>query len=147
VFISYAHKDAAWFEKLKTQLSAMELITDKIDIWYDERIPKGAEWEKEIMAALDSAEVGILLISKDFFASGFIKDKELPRLLKAASEERTRLLILIINHCAFSEIPTLNIYQTINPPEKPLSELDDNEQDKYFVELIDEVTNILKTSQ
>jgi len=44
-----------------------------VDAWDDQRIPVGAQWRDEIAEAIDAARVAVLLVSKDFLASRFIK--------------------------------------------------------------------------
>jgi hypothetical protein len=144
VFISYAHKNKDWFDKLKVHLDGIPHIDDQIDIWDDHRIGKGAKWKDEIIAALNCAGVGILLVTPEFLASEFIRNEELPRLLKSAGEKGTKLLILIIDHCIFNLIPDLSKLQTMNPPDKPLSELSKSDQDKCFVNVVEEVVEALK---
>jgi hypothetical protein len=48
-----------------------------VDLWADNRLPSGAEWEREIEAALTSAKVAVLLISPAFLASEFIWESEM----------------------------------------------------------------------
>jgi tetratricopeptide (TPR) repeat protein len=80
VFISYAHEDADWLEKIQRHLEALK-YGGHVDPWDDRRIVTGADWETEICAALDAARLGVLLISPAFFNSKFIQDVELPRFL------------------------------------------------------------------
>lgn len=143
VFISYFHQNTEWLDKLKVHLDAILHITDQIDVWDDRRIGAGAKWKEEISTALDSAKIGILLISKEFLASEFIRNEELPRLLKSATDKGLKLLILLINQSSFKLIPQLSQYQTINPPDRLLSTLDENEQDVYFVKVVEEVISVL----
>jgi internalin A len=145
VFISYSHKNPDWYQKLKIHLDGIPHIDSQIDIWDDHRIDKGGKWKDEILAALDCARVGILLVSQEFLASEFIRNEELPRLLKSAEEKGTKLLVLIIDHCIFNLIPHLSELETMNPPDKSLSEMTKSEQDKCFVNVVEEVVQALKS--
>ena len=81
VFISYSHKDDEWMKKFSTQLKVIQQ-TDRLEIWSDERIESGQNWQEEIDAAIAKARVALLLTSADFFASKFIQNEELPKILK-----------------------------------------------------------------
>src|SRR6266702_1580473 len=70
IFFSYAHEDEVLRKELEKQLSILRwlgLITE----WYDRDIHAGTEWEHEINAHLDTAQIILLLISPDFLASPY----------------------------------------------------------------------------
>jgi nucleotide-binding universal stress UspA family protein len=62
VFISYAHADAAWRERLQTHLAPLAQ-RGLIDVWDDTRIQPGEPWQAAIAAAIDRAAVAVLLVS------------------------------------------------------------------------------------
>jgi mRNA-degrading endonuclease RelE of RelBE toxin-antitoxin system len=77
VFISYSHKDAAWLGKLKMFLQPLEQ-QGLIRIWDDTDIRPGSEWLEEIKLSLESARVGVLLITQNFLTSEFIVQEGVP---------------------------------------------------------------------
>jgi len=119
VFISYSHKDAKWLERLRVHLTPLER-EGIIDLWDDTKIVAGARWKEAISEALEAAKVAITLVSADFLASDFIAKHELPKLLSRAADGGTVILPIIISPCLFNETG-LKIFQTVNPPDKPLS--------------------------
>ena len=112
--------------------------------WADTQIKAGQEWKAEIGRALSEARVAILLISADFLASDFIDKDELPPLLLAQKEEGLEVLPVILGSCLFELTPTLNRFQAINSPGKPLLGLPPVEQDSVWVRLVTRVVEILK---
>ena len=116
VFVSYSHKDKAWLERVQVHLRPLAR-GGQMELWDDTRIKSGQRWRDEIKAALARADVAILLISADFFASDFIANNELPPLLEAARSERGLVILGVhINYSDFENDRVLSEYQTVNTP-------------------------------
>jgi TIR domain len=128
VFISYSHADKRWLDRLLVHLRPLER-EGILDVWGDTRIQAGAEWREELTNALAAAQVAILLISPYFMASDFIADVELPALLEAAQTKGTIIMPLIISASRFPQMPDLARYQSVNPPDLPLSAMRRADQD------------------
>jgi hypothetical protein len=92
VFISYSHRDEGWKDRLVSHLKALNV--EALDIWDDRRIGAGADWFREIQAAMDRAAVAVLLVSADFLTSGFIRETEIPHLLNRRREDGLRVIPL-----------------------------------------------------
>ena len=54
----------------------------KFGEWVDRQILPGQKWRDEIEEGLKGAKFGVLMLSPQFFASGFIAKNELPALLE-----------------------------------------------------------------
>jgi tetratricopeptide (TPR) repeat protein len=88
IFISYSHVDDELFKALELRLRGIDDIFPDIDAWSDQRIPAGGDWHGEIQAALNAADVVLLLVSPEFKASRYIRDHELePALAREARGE------------------------------------------------------------
>ena len=110
IFISYSHKD----EKLKDQVLAhLNVLEDKYDlnVWSDEKIGLGDSWLSEIETSLKTSRLALLLVSKNFLNSKFIKDKELPVILQRFAEGETRVIPVILKTCGWQLNPLLKTLQ------------------------------------
>src|SRR3954465_8929309 len=131
VFISYSHADKEWLDRLKRHLKPL-VREGRLDCWDDTHIQPGDDWKQEIQNALDTAQVAVLLISADFFASDFIDENELPPLLAAAQEKGVRILPVILSASRFARNPDLSRFQAFNSPSKPLNGMSHAEQQQVL---------------
>lgn len=142
IFVSYSHKDKVFLDSLKTHIEVMNYEGLSVDMWDDNQISYGDLWKEEIRKALDSAGIAIILLSTKFLASKFIREYELPELLQAAKKEGTVILPLIISPCRFEESP-LSVFQAVNNPQNPLSELSENEREREYLKLMDRIEGLV----
>lgn len=144
VFISYSHADIAWLRLLNTHLKPLTR-DQKVEIWSDQKIRKGARWREQIHKQLAMARVGIFLVSADFLASDFIHAEELPPLLKAAEREGATLLTVVVRPCAgaFKDSP-LNPLQAMNGPDSPLSGMSKTQREQIMASVYDELRSIFR---
>src|SRR5689334_17933594 len=103
VFISYSHADRKWLDSLLRHLRPLTR-DGYIQVFSDVSIRPGADWQREIQIALDSASVAVLLISANFLASDFIIDQELPRLLAGAASRGTIIMPVIVGPSLFETV-------------------------------------------
>jgi tetratricopeptide (TPR) repeat protein len=99
VFISYSHQDESWKNKLLPQLHALEQAGIGMRVWHDRKIDGGDQWYPEIQEAMANAAVGVLLISPDFLASGFITKEEVPYLIERQEKHGMMLIPVLIRQC------------------------------------------------
>ncbi len=141
VFISYSHADTKWLERLRVHLTPLER-EGIIELWVDTKIQAGMKWKEEIQNAIDSSTVAVVLISADFLASDFISEHELPKLLLHAKRGGTTILPLIVAPCLF-EGSGVDIFQSVNSPEKPLVEMSASERERTLVKLAETISKRL----
>jgi hypothetical protein len=134
VFVSYSHEDKAWLERVQVHLKPLAR-GGKLGLWDDTRIKAGQRWRDEIEAALAQADVAILLISADFYASDFIANNELPPLLETQSKRGLAILGVHISYSHFEDDEILSEYQTVNTPNQPIKSLSEADQDKVLRDL------------
>src|SRR3954452_3929062 len=141
VFISYSHADKAWLDRLRRHLKPL-VREGNLDCWDDTHIRPGDDWKQEILTALDTAQVAVLLISAYFFASDFIDETELPPLLDAAKGKGVRILPVILNASRFARNPDLARFQAVNPPDRPLAKMPTAEQERVLDRLAHTIESI-----
>ncbi len=95
VFFSYSHRDEKLRDALEIHLALMKR-EGEIRTWHDRRIGAGTEWQGEIDARLESADLVLLLISPDFIASAYCFDREMTRALERHAAEEARVIPVIL---------------------------------------------------
>ncbi|HEY5588766.1 MAG TPA: toll/interleukin-1 receptor domain-containing protein [Candidatus Paceibacterota bacterium] len=144
VFVSYCHLDTDYLTDVQRHFKP---FLNQIDFWDDTKIQPGQKWKDEIKKAINTAKVAILLVSTDFLGSDFISTNELPPLLQAAEENGAVILIVVLKPCLFEEFDSLNQYQAMNPPNKPVLKMDYSEKEELYVNLVRQTKRILDGKQ
>src|SRR5918996_1636902 len=140
IFVSYAHADLDRLEELKKFL---EVPDDKLALWDDSRIQAGDKWKREIESALAKARIAVLLVTQSFFASKFIKENELPVLLRAAEEGGLTLLWIAWSPSRYKG-KELEAYQGLNDPKVPLSKMTKAQREEALVRIAEEIRTLLQ---
>jgi len=85
IFISYSHKDepedprgeeVQWLSFVRTYLQPA-VKHGVFDLWVDQNMPGGTDWDPEIEEKLRACDIFILLVSANSTASDYIVDKEI----------------------------------------------------------------------
>jgi len=147
LFISYAHEDRAWCERIRKYLKPAE-DAGSIRIWVDGRIDPGQAWEAEIENNLQRSTIALLLVTPNFLASRYIKDKELPWLLTRRAHEKLEIVPVLIEHGLTAQYAypyqdpdgqeqtlRLNDIQFLSPGGKAIAQLDTSQQNLFIDEL------------
>lgn len=69
IFVSYSHKDA---ERVYPLIS---LLQQEYNVWFDEGLHFGREWDEEIVGKIDSCSLFIFMITENSLASKNCKDE------------------------------------------------------------------------
>ncbi|HSS77354.1 MAG TPA: AAA family ATPase [Thermoanaerobaculia bacterium] len=142
VFISYSHQDEAWKDRVVSHLKVLE-IEGELTVWDDDRIAAGDDWLPEISGAMNRAAVAVLLISKDFLTSGFIRGTEVPLLLKRRQSEGLRVIPLFVHPCAWEAVDWLAGLQGRPGNGRTLSESRKPQIEKHLSALALEIRDLL----
>ncbi len=79
-FVSFAHKDKKLKDDLLGRLAdVLATATNyRIEGWQDKEIELGSVWHRQIQAAINKCDFGLLLLSPAFLRSEYITNHELP---------------------------------------------------------------------
>ena len=134
IFISYRHTqpDRRFFQRLQTHLASLD---DEVTVWADTAIEPGATWRREIDEAINTSDVGIVLVSPDWIASPFIRDVELPVLVDAQRAGRLRLVPIFVAPSGALP-PEVTEPQGGNSPDRPLVGMSRARQEATFADLV-----------
>lgn len=132
VFISYSHKDEALKEELEVHLSTLKR-QGKINPWQDRALEAGTEWDPQIKAALESAQIILLLITPRFMASDYINDVELARAMARHRAGTARVIPIILKPVDLAGTPIAQL-QALPKDAKPVTRWED--QDEAFLNVV-----------
>lgn len=130
-FVSYAHEDRAYAERLK--VSCAQLARDGwIELWSDAEIVPGQAWFPEISGALEQADLVILLVSPDFMASDFCWGVELERALERHAAGSAAVLPIHVRRADVTNAP-FDALQSLPSARRPVSAWGDADEAWYDV--------------
>jgi len=141
IFISYCHKDKDWLEIIMNYLSGLQY--EGIEIWFDDKIKTGEQWNPVIADAIQTSHMTICLISQHFLSSDFIRTKEVPGILNK-QEEGMIVFPVLIKNCTWKVISWINNLQMFPGDGIPLEDLTEKEQESMLIKLIDQVHEAFK---
>lgn len=104
LFISYSHVD----EPLRKELGPfLEHLNGELfeEVWQDRMIPAGAMWDEAISDKLDRADVIVMLLSQDFIASRYIRDREVPAALARHRAGNAVLIPVVLSPYTWANSP------------------------------------------
>lgn len=104
VFISYAHEDRKFCERLEKHLAVL-INQGLLSTWYDRMIGAGREWAAQIDEHINSAKVILLLVSADFLGSDYCYGVEMRRAMERHEAGEARVIPVIIRPCDWQAAP------------------------------------------
>ncbi len=128
IFISYARVDKEQKEII------FDLLVNNLDLgeykpWKDDMIPAG-QYEKTIEHEIRNSDFYILLISKSFTTSDFIKNNELPLILEESKKGKILIPVILADFSRdelTKTIPSISEYQFFPIKQENLSLFKNNE--------------------
>ncbi|MCC7059985.1 MAG: TIR domain-containing protein [Burkholderiaceae bacterium] len=117
LFVSYSSEDrnasAALVARIFRQITGLKHALRlqgalTLEVFIDQhRLAAGDQWGPAIERALESADLALLLLSPNFFASDFIMEHELPRLRERSLSHEVRLIPVLLHAYALDQLPWL----------------------------------------
>jgi hypothetical protein len=98
IFVSYAHADTKWLNELDPHLRGLE-IHAKVERFDDRQLLGGDDWDVEVKAALDRADIVLLLITANFIGSEYIHRVELPTALRKRADKGCIVIPVLLESC------------------------------------------------
>ena len=118
IVLSYSHNDQAWRHELFGK--SLSTPSEIHPVWTDHKIRPGEDWDKTIKDEFERATVAILLVSKFFFRSNYIKHTELPSILERRRSAGLKVVWIPIGKLeTLADFELLKI-QATHPLKKPL---------------------------
>lgn len=142
LFVSYSHKD----EKHKDYVVSHLGVAEKqglLKTWDDRRIKGGRDWQAEIDAALDQADIGVLLISRHFLTSDFIMDHEVQTMLQRHADHDVIIYPILISDCTWQSVGWLKAINLRPKDAVPLNSFGEAERDQVMANIASEIAQRL----
>lgn len=141
IFVSYAREDSVWLNELLDTLSPA-VRRGELKIWHDREVQPGESWREMIERAIAKSRVAVLLVTRNFLASDFIMDDELPLILKRAREGALRIIWVPVGAALYESTPLAEL-QAASDVKRPLELLPPTEKAAVFVEIARAVLNAI----
>ena len=143
LFYSYSHKDAQYRGDMETALSLLKrdkLLKD----WSDQNILPGQTISKEIKKKMDSADIFVFLLSRDFIASdACLEEWEYAKQLAAEGRPIFRIPI-ILRDCTWEDLLSDDDIKALPNDANPVASDDEDTAWKQVYEGIKNVINELR---
>jgi hypothetical protein len=103
LFVSFSHEDEQYRAQLQKALALLQR-EKHIEIWHDHLIRAG-DFEKQISAELEAADVILLMVSPDFIASDYCFGIEMKRALERHKDGSAVVIPIIVRPCDWKSAP------------------------------------------
>ena len=116
-FISYAHayKDEADIFVNDLRAATKNLKLCHLEIWTDDSIELGSDWDQSIQDEISKCDLAILLISLPFMASQYIEEDEVEKLITRKEAEGVTIIPIYFAPCNFEVWSFLEKHQLFKP--------------------------------
>jgi len=142
IFFCYARKDETLLDQLKRHLKPLQR-QGIIDMWYDQDISAGTEWEREIKERLNTAHIILLLISPDFISSEYCYSVEMKQALERHEQGAACVILIIVRHVHW-EIKSLYKLQALPKDALPVISSAWHSPDEAFFNVVEGIIKVFE---
>ncbi len=142
IFFSYAHEDEKLCKRLETHLTLLKR-QGIISTWNDRNISAGNEWEREIDAHLNTAQIILLLISPDFAASDYCYSVEMKRAMERHERGEACVIPVLIRPVAHWQEAPFGKLKALPTNGKPMTDRSWHTQDEALVHVVQEISQAI----
>ncbi|MDQ3011204.1 MAG: toll/interleukin-1 receptor domain-containing protein, partial [Acidobacteriota bacterium] len=143
IFISYSRKDAEWKDRLASHFGVAEK-QGQLNQWFDTLISAGEDWEPQIEAAMNAASIAVLLVTDNYLNSEYVREKEIPILLRRRATDGLRVIPILIKPCDWEAVGWLKKMNLLPDPKRPISTGNEHQIDSDFATIAKEIRELLK---
>lgn len=140
IFLSYAHADEAYKDKLLMHLKPLKRA-GYIDSWNDREIILGQEWNDQIKDELEAAQILLFLVSPAFMGSDYIQDVEIVKALERYKDKSVLIIPVILHPVDLSLLP-IKQFQAAPKNAKPIT-IWDNE-DLAWLDVVQQLKRVIE---
>ncbi|NOU91158.1 TIR domain-containing protein [Paenibacillus sp. LMG 31460] len=136
MFISYSRKDLEYKIELEKHLSIL-IRRYGIEVWSDKELKVGDFLDKEIEERLEKADIVILLISSDFFASYYCYEKEFKNAYEKQIRGDARIIPILVRPCSWKLDEYFIKFLVFPQDGTSISEYEN--KDKAYLEIVEQM--------
>jgi tetratricopeptide (TPR) repeat protein len=146
IFISYSHEDEPWLAYVQSHLQPA-VKHGVFELWVDEHIPGGTNWEQEIKEKIQACDIFVLLLSRHSLSS-YVINTEIELIREREKREDVHIFPIALTRFPISAMPWLDGVNLRPKGGKPLSEFSvharNTEMAALVIEIVDTVAQIAK---
>lgn len=146
VFLSYAHEDHELKDEVEGWLKVLKFNGVQLEIWSDTRLAAGDSWKQVIESTMARAEIALVIVTRHFLASEFIRVHELPYLDERARSGELRLIALMAEPAPIASNTVFQRLQRVPTGTEPLSGLSSHERNSVMTGLVTEIQSLLEAT-
>jgi internalin A len=100
IFVSYAHDDTEWLKTLDPWLKGLRQYAE-VEYYDDRQGLGGVDWDAQIKANLETADIFLAVVTANFIASQYIHETELPIARRRRDEGTCIIMPLYMRRCHY----------------------------------------------
>src|SRR6266566_2600131 len=139
IFYCYEPADRPFLLDLETQLKPWKR-SGQIETWDEHKVPAGANRNQEIEKHLKEADIVLLFVSPDFFASDHCQMLQQQAMHLRETNKRVSVIPIIVRH-ALWEQDSIGMLQILPRNRCPINDWKD--KDKAFKEIAEEIKEVV----